>query len=474
MIDDFASGIDLRKSPMTAPAGTLRELVNATVTPGGEIEKRKTLTSLGVLPPGTSGLGFQGTNLVVFGTVASGVLGALPSYVTYQQLPLPGGQTIDRVLDVQIFGKKIYAIVRGSAGTTHHFYDGALVADVNAKGTNVRAHKSKLFGVDGSTLRSSAVRTPTDWTTTASGASAVDVTTEDAASGDLVGIEQYYGSLAAFGRTSVQIWDMDPDPALSRLRQTLGNIGLVAPNAVAAYGSGDVLFLSDTGIRSLRARDVSMSASVNDVGAPVDALVLDRRAVLSPALAEKIAALVDPLTGHFWLVWGSEVIVLSTYPNSKISAWSRFDFGAPVDYALTANTRIAIRMGDELFIYGSVPPASNPFAPTTPIGNDVSGLYDPTQVTIETPFMDAQRPATEKGWTGLDVSCTGTWDVYVNPAGPDAPWLKIATVAGPTWEEGRVPIDLRSTRLAVRFVSVGTGPATLASVALHHDLNEES
>ena len=38
--ENFSAGIDTRKHPLTAPAGTLRQLLNCHITPGGEIEKR--------------------------------------------------------------------------------------------------------------------------------------------------------------------------------------------------------------------------------------------------------------------------------------------------------------------------------------------------------------------------------------------------------------------------------------------------
>lgn len=477
LIEDFAAGIDLRKSAITAPAGTLRLLTNATITAGGEIEKRKTITSLGTLPPGlTHGLAFVGGNLLVFGLTPTGSVTGLPPAVTYQQLAVAGQEAIDRVLDVQIFAGKVYAVVRFVGGIIRHYYDGALVPSTQAQGTSIRAHKTKLYATDKSNLRFSGIKNAVNWTT-ATGNGIIDVTVEDAGEAELVGLEEYFGALALFGRTTVQIWQMDPDPALNSIQQVLGNTGLVARNAVARFGSGDVLFLSDTGIRSLRARDIQSAAAVNDIGAPVDLLVTSRRAVLTSDLADKLTALVDPLTGHFWLVWGNEAVVLAAYPQSKVSAWSLFDFNRPVDYITQANSRVVLRSGDDLFIYGSVPTTGNPFDPNTPIGISAA-LYDATPVEVITPFLDLSRPATVKLWEAMDLSCTGTWEVYVCPSippqGTDPVWTLIATVDGPTWELGRLPIEMSSTHLAVRLVSVGTGPATISSMALHHDLAEES
>lgn len=480
VIDDFAAGIDLRKSAITAPAGTLRTLTNATITAGGEIEKRKTLTAFGSLPAGkTHGVGFKGNTLTVFGTDAPGSVTPLPTYVAYQQLvQITPGPTISRVLDVQVFAGKFYVVARMSDGAVRHFYDGAEVADAGAQGKSVRAHKKKLFAVQNTNLRFSAVLNATLWSS-GTGSGIIDVTTEDAGETELVGLEEYFGLLAVFGRTSVQIWAMDPDPALSQIQQVLGNTGLVSRNAVTRFGSGDVLFLADTGVRSLRARDIQSAAAVNDIGAAVDNFIAPKRAVLTEAEAETLTALVDPLTGHFWLTWGNQVLVLTAYPNSKISAWSVFEFPVNIDYITTAGSRIVVRNGDNLFLYGSNA-GGNPFDPNTPLGS-TTAVYDASAVEIITPFLDATRPGTNKTWTGLDVACTGTWDVYVCPSPPPPEqedqtptWVKVATVNGPTWAEGRIPIDMQGHHIAVRLVSVGTGPATLASLALHHDLGEDS
>ncbi|GKT32076.1 hypothetical protein ADUPG1_006327 [Aduncisulcus paluster] len=473
-VPHFKLGMDLRKSATAAEPGSLRVLKNAYITAGGEIEKRKTMTSIGVLPQGiTKGLAFQGTNLVVFGTVTTQEASPLPANVAYHQLiPVDSAQLVD-VLDVQNYGASLYVVAKMNDGSVRHFFNNNEVTDANAKGTNVRAHKRKIYAVDGVNLRFSGISTPTDWTN-GTGAGVIDASTEDATSTDLVGLEQYYSYLAVMARTFIQIWGIDPDPAQNTQLQTLNNIGLVAPNAAASYGNGDVLFLSDTGIRSIRARDASNAAVLNDIGSPVDAYIQAKRATLTPDEAQKIKALVDPLTGHFWMIWGHEAFVLSLYPNAKVTAWSIFDFSTDVEEIVNANSRLAIRRGDELFVYGSVAPTGSPFDPNTPIGTSAA-LYDNTSVEIETPFLDAQRPATKKRWTGLDLTCQGNWEVYVNPD-PTVPgtWVKVATVTRDTWNEGRIPLDFTSTHLAVRLVSQGTGIAKLATMALHFDGGEES
>ena len=471
LIENFRLGMDLRKSATSAEPGSLRVLKNGFITAGGEIAKRKALTSLGQMPGGaTRGLGFHGQSLAVFGT--QGAPGGLPPDVTFRPLaPEDMSLTLEAVTAVRNFGAGLYVVAVMSDGKPHHFYDGREVT--GAAGSTVLGHRKKLYATDGVNLRFSGVASPTGWKD-ATGAGVIDVSAEDTATTDLVGLERYYSSLAVFARTFVQIWGMDPDPAQSTLLQTLSNIGLVAPNAAAGYGNGDVLFLSDTGLRSIRARDSSNAAVLNDIGSPLDAWVQAKRASLTPAEAGRIRALVDPLTGHFWLIWGHEAAVLALYPGTKIAAWSLFDFGETIDDAVVANSRIALRRGDELLVYGPVPADDNPFDPNTPVGSSAE-FHDATPVEIETPFLDAKRPAAVKHWTGVDMTCSGTWAVFVNPD-PNVPdgWVRIGTVTRDTWGEGRLPIDMTATHLAVRLVSEGTGFAKLATLALHFEGGEET
>lgn len=468
LIEDFSQGLDLRKTAVSAKPGSLRSLRNAFINPGGEVEKRVTVTSVGTLPANTRGVGFHNEKVVVFGTAAAGSIGALPSHVEYRQLVLAApGPTISKILDVSPYSDKLYVIARMSDNAVRHFWvNGTTGNEIAAgAGVNARTHRTKTYLVNGRNLKFSAVNTGDDFAGTGSGT--IDVASQDTAMTDLVGIEAYYSFLALFGRTSVQVWAMDVDPLKNSLVQVLGNVGLVSGNAVASYGSGDLLFLSHTGIRSLRARDSSNAAVVSDVGSPIDALIQAKRSLLTDSTAEDIKALVDPLSGQFWLIWGQDVHVLSYYPNSKISAWSTFALPVTINAATLANSRVVLRSGDELFVYGSVPPSGSPWDPNAPTGN-TAALYDASQVEVTTPFIDLGKPATLKQWSGIDLGAEGTWTVEVclTPNDPTL-WTMVNTVTGSSFGLERLGMDLRSTHLALRLRSVGTGPAKIAKIGLH-------
>ncbi len=461
IIEDFSAGLDLRKSSITSAMSSLRTLNNGFISVGGEIEKRMAMPHLGAMSPGqTHGLAFNNDKLVVFGTLPPGSIDPLPDNTVYQQLIT--AKTISRVLDVQLFGAYLYVVARMTDGTIEHFNGTGLVS---ATGTNARPFKSKMYAVDGQNLRFSSVLDASDWAGTGSGI--IDVSTEDAGAANLVGLEQYYGNLALFGYNSVQIWNMDPDPALNTKIQTLGNIGLVAPNALASHGNGDVLFVSHTGIRSLRARNSSNAAVLNDIGSPLDPLIRELRNTLSDDVVDRMAAIVDPLTGHLWLVWDQTVLILAYYPNSKITAWSTFEFPLQIDHIVVAGTRVVIRSGDNLFMYGPLPAAGSPFDPNSASGV-VANRYDQTQVEIVTPFYSLQQPATRKRWTGFDIACTGVWDIYVDPDHKaEGVWTHIGQVSGNTFNLDRIPVDVEGTHLALKLISVGAGPASLASLGIH-------
>lgn len=483
-IEDFSKGIDLRKQALTASPGSLRQLENGVVTSGGEIEKRLKFTSLGTLPANTHGLAYKDNFVWVFGN--GNAPGGMPTYAKYHKL---NGGTIDKVLDVQVFNNKFYVVARLTNGDTEHYYNGSVVADSGAQGHVVHAHRSKLYAVEKENLRFSAVLDPTKWTS-GTGAGLIDVTTQDADATILVGLEKYYSNVAVFGRSTIQIWFLDPDPNNDVLIETLGNIGLVAPRGLARYSNGNVLFLADSGIRSLRARDASNSAGLNDVGSPVDAVVADLRATLTRDEVDEIRGLVDPLSGRFWLTWGDKALVYTTFPNSKVSAWSMFDMGVRVTDAISANSRVVFRSGDGLFIYGGVEQGVNPFDPTVgtniysntaprQIGPndpfDTRDEYDNTSMLIETPLMSASDPARVKNWTGIDVTVQGDWDVYVNETtGYDPQWTKVAVINSATWDNGRIPLDSHSTHLSVRMVSKNDGFASLSNMAIHYEGGETS
>ena len=570
LVEDFRLGLDLRKSAFTAPPGSLRRLVNAHITSGGEIEKAKAWTMHASLPPNTFGFHSLRDQLFVFGSAAAP--SGLPGTIRYQRLRAQDQSAhMVRVLDTDNFNGRVYAVAEFSNGAVHHFYDGNRVTDwddisvsitnndtvaqalaqslslasplqttavtttititapdddtaltvtgsvsgssqtltitqqqapgptqpavwqvvvggtfnaasiftLNATyagtpyqarvqagtagvGRTVLTLGDKVYSVTGSLLYFSGFTgtpptpDPTAWDESNTGAGFINMATQSGGSFDLVGLGSYQNMLAVFSRRDTQIWVIDPDPDKNTRWQILDNVGAVAPNSIRAFGDVDLFFLSDTGVRSLRARDSSNIASAQDVGTPIDTEVSDR--ILSDPSLSRAPSALDPTSGRYMLTLGTDTLVFSHYPGAKISAWSFYTGPAFSGFAIEQG-RMYGRAGDQVLLYGGP-----------------SGRVYPSDVVTEAwlPFMDAESPATQKSLVGLDVGCEGTWDVYLHPDPnqPDA-YEHLGTLDGSTYGfQPKFSMRGHTTHFSLRFVHQGPGYARLANLAVHYDMGE--
>lgn len=186
--------------------------------------------------------------------------------------------------------------------------------------------KRKEYIACAATLFFSGVDSPLVFnSTTGLGNGNIEIANNFAMSEDLQSFAPYQGKVAVFGRSNIQIWQVDVDPGAYQQLQVLDNIGTVAPKSVKSFGELDVFFLHDTGVRSLRARDSSSNASTVDIGSAIDSLVKAKLA--SCTATEKAAAcgVIDPNNGQYWLCVKDTLYVLSLFPSAKISAWSTWD-----------------------------------------------------------------------------------------------------------------------------------------------------
>src|SRR3546814_10289233 len=97
---------------------------------------------------------------------------------------------------------------------------------------------------------------------------------------------------------------MDPDPDLNVLTQRLQKTGTFAGKSALSYGALDVFYLHSSGVRSLRARDSSNAAYVNDVGIALDPEIRAYMKTLTAAQREAAIAVMESQDGRFWLAIG--------------------------------------------------------------------------------------------------------------------------------------------------------------------------
>jgi hypothetical protein len=459
-IQDFKSGLDLRKSYATAPAGSLRTLRNCFISAGAEIEKRTSFIPWGKCPADSLGLMSRNGEGFVVRNGPSGITdwggnepNGFPGVIS-----IPYAATFDRVADWDLFNGQFYIVMHGTDGRYYHYYNQALVADAMATASSVRTFGSKMYGVDGRLLRFSAINNPTAWTppggTTNDGSGYIDLSAQDADSTNLIGLEVYLGNMAIFSSLSTQIWKLDPDPSLNQFVQLLRSTGLLASQGLVQFGQ-DVLYVSSHGVRSLKVQNVSLTAGTTDIGTPIDdvfrQLIIDNGA---PWFAGA-RTLIQPRSGRVLIVLPDRIYVLSTFQEPAITAWSVFD--APFNFvdACVADPWVLIRGSDNgLYFYGS----------------DVVSRYDNTEAEVITPALSCDSPSKNKIFHAFDVGAEGTWTLSVgcDPAN-QATEETVATFTGPTYVNPTMSMPEQSTHISLRFRTTDAERCRIGQVNLLFD-----
>lgn len=331
----------------------------------------------------------------------------------------------------------------------------SISASSSGVGKTVKTFSNKVYSTTQSLVYFSQVGDPTQWGGTTSGAGFINVLNQDGGAENLTALSNYQGKLALFSRRNVQIWTMDPDPSKNIQSQTLANIGTFAPRSVVPFGDLDVFFLSDSGVRSIRARDASNAATVSDIGTAIDTMIQSEMSSVPETVRNAAVGIIEPTDGRYWLVIGSKIYVFSYFTGSSVAAWSTYEPGFSVSHLTYANGRIYARGGDVVYLYGGAS------------GNE----YDDCEVEITLPYLDGGKPAHIKTIDALDMGCEGTWDVYVgmDVSQPSARDYS-GTITNATYMLGRILHYGIGTHIGVRLVNKSPGYARLSNFAIHYTL----
>jgi hypothetical protein len=317
--------------------------------------------------------------------------------------------------------------------------------------------KTKAHVTSGSSLFFSGVNQPKEWGEDGVGAGFINMSNNNGGNEVLTGLALYQGQLAAFARRSVQVWSIDPDPANNRQGQVLSNTGALGQKSIVSVGEIDVFYLSDSGVRSLRARDSSNSAVVNDVGTPIDNLVLSDISGLTETQKTACPAVIEPIDGRYWIAIGQKVYVFSYFPNSQVAAWSTYEPGFAIENFTTKDGRVYARSGDNIYLYGG----------------STGSEYDDAEVEVVLPYLDGGKPAHTKTLMGLDMTVEGDWQTFIgmDPISVEAR-DNCGTVTQPTFSLGRVQANGIGTHIGIKMVSQSSGYSRLANLICHFEFNE--
>jgi len=328
-------------------------------------------------------------------------------------------------------------------------------------GSSVRTFRNKMYATGQGLLYFSDTENPAEWTPAptvpTSFAGFENLSSQTGQSDTLVAMAPYQNFLAVFARRATQIWSVVAgDPVSNVPVQILDNIGTVAPRSAINFGELDVFFLSDTGIRSLRARDASNSAVVYDVGTSIDPLVITRMKTLSEANLAKCCGVIEPREGRYMLAIGSEIFVYSFFPASNISAWTTYEAGFTVSEWAVQESKLYARSGNTIYLYGG----------------DAGETYDTSEAAVELSWLDADKAAHRKRFHGIDASCEGTWQIDYSTDPVSNQFVLAGHVIGQNFSLPSFGIAGYGTHVGFKFTSTDASAAKMSSFACHFEFTE--
>lgn len=346
-------------------------------------------------------------------------------------------------------------------------------------GTYPFTGEAKMNILASSILHYSHVNDPTDFDPSPApptlGEGFINLSNHSSGSESLKAMANYFDAYAILGQDTIQIWELDPDPVLNNKRQTIRDSGTVAPQSVVSFGN-DTAYLDRSGVRSLRGRDSSNSANVNDIGTAIDPTIQDL--IINDKLnTTQAVGTVDPLNGRYYLAIGEEMYIFNYFPGNKVSGWTKSLPGFKVDVFDQRELKIVARSGDSIYQLGGGQSAMG-YCPETRYGTQ--GLPDGTgdgfnsQVDIITPFFDASDPSRFKIEKGMDILSEGKWQIFILHDPKDlSKQREVAKIDGSSLKEGRIPMTGHAPHLAFRFVSIGHEFSKISKILKHFDMGEQ-
>lgn len=295
--DKFDGGLLLARPSSVAPANSLARLINMDVQPGGWLRSRpKWKQSLGALQVPAQWKGLE-SNSGYLWTFSCWNVASVPdtsdivNTETGERLVYAfissgtGGDFNDaissRLLGVTRWDKGFVACMSADGGTTcykhlltvdttTHTVSGTWITDANMPSTGLMATATaRVYAIsdDGQSVKFSAVGDTTDWTTSGN-AGSLPVSQHFANGQRAYGLGLYQGKLAVFTDESIQLWALDPDPTAMSLDRVIDGVGTRHHHSIVSL-YGDLLFLSESGVRSLTTLTNALFPADVDVGLPI-------------------------------------------------------------------------------------------------------------------------------------------------------------------------------------------------------------
>lgn len=523
--DRFDGGLMLARPSSVSPANSLANLFNMDVQPGGWLRSRAnwrraslyTSTGPGILNLGNRVLGLRanGGYLWAFALTAGDVpadftsvsatgdgrLYALDS-VNGDHLAIgifDSGVTgaTSRLAGATPWGAGFLAVVRNeTAGQWNRAafdvsgiygpyasVNRTDIADVNMPNSGLMVTiQNRVFAIsdDGKTVRFCAVGDVTDWTT--SGDAGFLAVSQHFGSGQRAyGLGAYQGKLAVFTDKSVQLWTVDPDPTAMAIDNVVDGVGSRHHESIVSL-NGDLLFLADTGVRSLTTLQSSLFPSDVDVGLPVRSIAI--APALTPAANiempySEVQALGAMPFGQYWVAspdtWtfggASEYgwLAWSYSRQAKLNAWAWHGAGGQPRAKVVAWASL----GNRVFMRSTTEPYLLVMTPDV-FSQDQTDTGAYALCAMTTQWLDFGKPGRRKSIVGIDFDGLNirTISILVS-AGGNRGGILADTIAvgsaqdGWTYSGELLPVNADGTEFRISFSGGGIGETQLNKFTIH-------
>lgn len=331
----------------------------------------------------------------------------------------------------------------------------------SAMGVSAFVHKERIWSPANSLWRYCKLTDPTDWTDAdaSSGAGFINVSSDSEGTERLVGACAYGTQAAVASRNNIWLYNLSTDAEEFSFAQAIENTGSLASRAMIGYGNLDVFYLDDSGIRSLKAKQLSSDAYADDVGAAIDPFLQEHLDTLTDGEVSRAVAAMEPRDRRYWLAVGNRIYVYSNFPRSEIAAWTFYEPGFSVTDFARVNKKMYCRSGDFIYAYGGLSGTETP-------------EDDELIPSVSLPFVTGRVPV-KFNLKGFDLGATGNWtvDLLVDPDNENSD-ISVGTCTGCTFPDGDITIPGRTTHVAVNLTGVGAGDMSICNLAIYHDGKE--
>lgn len=329
-------------------------------------------------------------------------------------------------------------------------------------GTSLYVSKGRMWSPALSLFNYSQLNGPSNWSdaTTSTGAGFINIANDAEGGEPLIGAGIYQTNTAIFSRKNCRIYSLDADSSQIQIVQALDNVGTAAARVILNYGAIDLFYLDASGLRSLRQRDASGAAFVNDIGTAIDTFLRAHMDTLTLAAIQKARGAVEPRDGRFWLALDGRVYILSYFPGSNISAWTYLEPGFTVtDFARIYDQFYIRGNNDTIYLYGGQTGEDWPAAGELP-------------PQVDLPFV-AMDPPTMVAVTGIDVALTNTWQMnLLTDPNNEGAVIDVGTFDEISYPGPDTAAPGRSTHFALSLTCSSAGEASISNITIHHDGEE--